>query len=82
MVDSARISFVTEASKRAQLDAIAGAFGKNLSAVINEAIDQYIDMHEWQLRHIQEGVEEARRGDFASDEEVETFFDQYEQPSC
>ena len=77
MADSARISFVTESSKRAQLDAIAGAFGKNLSAVINEAIDQYIDTHEWQLRHIQEGVEEARRGDFASDEEVDTFFEQY-----
>ncbi len=82
MADSSRISFVTEARKRAQLDAIAGAFGKNLSAVINEAIDQYIDLHQWQLRHIQEGVEEARRGDFASDEDVETFFDRYGQPSC
>jgi predicted transcriptional regulator len=82
MADSARISFVTEASKRAQLDAIAGAFGKNLSAVINEAIDQYIELHQWQLRHIQQGVEEARQGDFASDEEVGTFFDRYGQPSC
>ncbi len=73
MADSSRISFVTEASKRTKLDAIASAFGKNLSAVMNEAIDQYIDLHEWQLRHIQQGVEEAREGDFASDEEVETF---------
>ncbi|ETX06580.1 MAG: hypothetical protein ETSY2_16260 [Candidatus Entotheonella gemina] len=79
MADSARISFVTEAGKRAQLDAIAVAFGKNLSAVINEAIDQYIELHQWQLRHIEEGMEEARRGDFASDEEVETFFDRYGQ---
>ncbi len=82
MADTSRISFVTEAGKRAQLDAIAGAFGKNLSAVINEAIDQYIDLHEWQLRHIQKGVEEARRGDFASDEEVDTFFDRYGHQPC
>lgn len=82
MADSSRISFVTEAGKRAQLNAIAGAFGKNLSAVINEAIDQYIGLHEWQLRHIQEGVEEARRGEFASDEEVDGFFDRYGQQPC
>jgi len=58
-----------------------GAFGKKLSAVINEAIDQYIELHQWQLRHIEQGVEEARRGVFTSDEEGETFFNQYGQPS-
>ena len=82
MADTSRISFVTEAGKRARLDAIAGAFGKNLSTVLNEAVDQYIDLHEWQLRHIQEGMGEARRGDFASDEEVDAFFNRYGQQPC
>jgi predicted transcriptional regulator len=82
MADSSRISFVTDAGKRARLDAIAGAFGKNLSAVINEAIDQYIGLHEWQLRHIQTGVDEARQGIFATDDEVDTFFDHYGQRPC
>ena len=82
MADSSRISFVTGASKRAQLDAIAGAFGKNLSAVINEALDHYIDLHEWQLKHIQEGVEQARRSDFASDDEVEAFFERHGEGAC
>jgi predicted transcriptional regulator len=77
MPESSRISFVTDASKRARLDQIAGAFGKNLSAVINEALDQYIDLHEWQLRHIRQGVEEAKRGEFATDGEVDAFFNQY-----
>ena len=36
-----------------------------------------IDMHEWQLAHIQKGVEAARKGDFASDEEVKEFFEKY-----
>lgn len=76
MPESSRITFLTDAEKRARLDQIAGAFGKNLSSIINEALDQYIDLHEWQLRHIQQGVEEARRGDFASDDEVEAFFRQ------
>jgi len=81
MADTARVSFVTEANKRAHLDQIAAVFGTTLSAVINEALDQYIDLHEWQLKHIQEGVEEAKRGDFAADEEVDAFFSEYGQPS-
>jgi len=48
--------------KRKRLVQIAEIFGTNLSGLINEAIDPYIDLHEWQLAHIQKGVEAARRG--------------------
>ena len=78
---SIRISFVTPADKRERLDHIAEAFGKRLSAVINEALDQYIDLHEWQLTHIRKGVKAARRGDYATEAEVKTFFDKYGQSS-
>jgi len=81
MADTSRVSFVTEANKRARLDQIAAVFGTTLSAVINEALDQYIDLHEWQLKHIQEGVEEAKRGDFATAEEMDAFFSDYGPPS-
>ncbi len=81
MGDTSRVSFVTEANKRARLDQIAAVFGTNLSAVINEALDQYIDLHEWQLEHIQDGVEEAKQGDFATDEEMNAFFSEHGQPS-
>ena len=79
--ESTRVSFITPADKRKRLDDIAGAFGKNLSAVINEALDQYIDLHEWQLAHIKKGVKAARRGDFATDAGVKAFFDKYGKPS-
>ena len=79
--ESTRVSFITPADKRKRLDDIAGAFGKNLSAVINEALDQYIDLHEWQLAHIKKGVKAARRGDFATDAEVKAFFGKYGKPS-
>jgi predicted transcriptional regulator len=78
---STRISFVTQADKRERLDHIAEVFGKKLSVVINEAIDQYIDLHEWQLTHIRKGAKAARRRDFATDAEVKAFFDKYGQPS-
>lgn len=78
---SARISFITAADKRERLNQIAKAFGTNLSSVVNEAIDQYIDLHEWQLAHIKKGVEAARKGDFASEKEVKDFFEQHGQTS-
>jgi predicted transcriptional regulator len=79
--DSTRISFVTETGKRKRLNHIAEAFGKNLSAVINEALDQYIELHEWQLAHIEKGVKAARRGEFATKEEVKAFFNKYGETS-
>lgn len=71
---STRISFVTQADKRERLDHIAEVFGKKLSAIINEALDQYIDLHEWQLAHIRKGVKAARRRDFTTEAEVKSFF--------
>ena len=74
---SARISFVTPSGKREKLDQIAQAFGTNLSSVINDALDHYIHLHEWQLAHIQKGVDAAHRGDFADDQETARFFTKY-----
>ena len=42
-------------ANRARLAQIAALFGMNLSTVINEALDQYIDLHEWQLKYLREG---------------------------
>ena len=81
MADTTRISFVTETSKRARLDQIAAVFGMNLSTVINEALDQYIGLHEWQLKYIRQGVQAAQQGDFADEQDVNAFFSQYGQPS-
>jgi len=36
-----------------------------------------IDLHEWQLAHIQKSVEAARKGDFASEREVKDFFEKH-----
>ncbi len=74
---SARISFVTAKGKRKRLDQIAEIFETNLSGVINEALDQYIDLHEWQLAHIEKGVNAARKGEFASNKEVSGFFEKH-----
>ncbi len=78
---SARISFITQKGKRKKLDRIADAFDTNLSSVINDALDQYIDLHEWQLAHIEKGVEAAKKGDFATDKQAADFFKKYGRPA-
>jgi predicted transcriptional regulator len=74
---SARISFVTPKIKRKRLDQIAAGFGTNLSSVLNDAVDNYIELHEWQLAHISKGLEQAKKRDFASDKEVKKVFEKY-----
>ena len=36
-----------------------------------------IDLHEWQLAHIQKGIEAAEKEDFASEKEVKDFFEKH-----
>jgi predicted transcriptional regulator len=39
-----------------------------------EAVSSDVEIQEWQINEIEEGLREADAGDFASDEEVATVF--------
>lgn len=68
------VSFRTEEQIRDRLDRLAEARRRDRSFLINEAIEQYLDLHDWQEARILEGIAEADRGEFATDEEVEAVF--------
>jgi predicted transcriptional regulator len=68
------MSFRTENSTRDRLDRLAGAERRDRSFLINEAIEQYLDQSDWQEAQIRAGIEEADRGEFATEEEVEAVF--------
>lgn len=70
----ATLSFRTEETLRTRLDRLAEARRRDRSFLINEAIEQYIELQEWQEARIREGIAEADRGDFATDEEVAAGF--------
>ena len=70
----ATLSFRTETDVRDRLDKLAEARRRDRSFLINEAIEQYLDLQNWQEARILEGITEADRGEFASDEEVEAVF--------
>ncbi len=65
--ESTRVSFVIDSEKRVSLDKIACAYGKNLSAVINEAINNYIDIHGRYASLAQIEADASEDGDFATD---------------
>ena len=69
------LSFRTEDSQRRRLDELARLQKRDRSFLINEALEQYLDLHSWQIAHIEAGLAEAERGEFASEDEVAAVFD-------
>ncbi|OGE24740.1 MAG: hypothetical protein A3J42_03985 [Candidatus Dadabacteria bacterium RIFCSPHIGHO2_12_FULL_53_21] len=65
--ESTRVSFMIDPDKRDSLDKIACAYGKNLGTIINEAINQYIDIHGRHASLAQIEADAAEDGDFATD---------------
>jgi predicted transcriptional regulator len=59
-----------EPSTRKELDGIAAALDRDRSYIVNEALKAYIDVHQWQIEHIRQGLREANAGKFASEDEV------------
>ena len=68
------ITFQLDSEKREALDAIATAMDRDRSYLLNEAVQLYLELHQWQIAEIQQGIQEADAGDFASDEEVAEVF--------
>jgi predicted transcriptional regulator len=63
--------------KKTALDAIATGLDRDRSYVINQAIDAYLELYQWQVEEIKNGVAEAEAGDFATDDEVNGFFSKW-----
>jgi RHH-type rel operon transcriptional repressor/antitoxin RelB len=57
-----------------RLEGLARVTDQSESRLATEAIASYVDLQEWQIRQIEEGLREADAGDFASDEEVAAVF--------
>ena len=68
------ISVRIPSEKKAALDAIAAQTARDVSCLIEEAVNAYLDLHAWQRAHIEEGVRQADAGEFASRAEVGAAF--------
>jgi RHH-type rel operon transcriptional repressor/antitoxin RelB len=55
---------------KARLDKLADATQRTKSFLAAEAIREYVETNEWQIREIKAAIKEANAGDFATDAEV------------
>ena len=56
------ISLRVDSQKVTALDSLAEAFDRDRSYLINDAIDAYLDVQQWQLEQIKEGLRQADAG--------------------
>ncbi len=61
----------------AKLDALAADTDRSRNWIAAKAIEAYVELNAWQIQRIREGIAEADRGAFATDEEVEAVFNKY-----
>jgi RHH-type rel operon transcriptional repressor/antitoxin RelB len=71
---SVSISFRTRKTQIDQLDQLAKQQRRDRTQLIEEAIEQYLELERLQLTKIDEGIESAERGEFATDDEVQAEF--------
>ena len=55
---------------KARLDKLAGATQRSKSFLAAEAIREFVENNEWQIREVKAALKEANAGDFATDEDV------------
>ena len=70
MPDEKTISFRADAAKIDELDQLAASQDRPRSYLINEAINNYIDLHAYQDALVRQGLAEMRKGRVVSHEEV------------
>ena len=63
------VTFRIAAEKKEALDAVAAGLERDRSYILNQAVDNYLDLHRWQVEHIKNALRQARAGKgFASDQ--------------
>jgi predicted transcriptional regulator len=64
MITSAKnLTIRIKPSTKTRLDAMALATRRSKSAMTEEALEQYLEVNEWQIKGIQESIAEADRAD-------------------
>lgn len=59
----------------AKLARLAAERGSNAQALIQEALERFVDYDEWFLREVEKGIAAADRGDFIEHEDIRKLID-------
>jgi predicted transcriptional regulator len=72
-----RVTIEMDAARRDAVAALAEARSRETSDIINEAIEAWLVVQDWQLDHIRQGVAAANAGDFATEDDVSAVLDRW-----
>lgn len=67
---STTLTIRLESDLKDRLDDLANATNRSKSFLAAEAIQEFVDLNEWQLQEIKAALAEADAGDFASEVEL------------
>jgi len=67
-----------DSKKVKRLDQLAKQMDRSRNYLVNQAIDQLLELHAWQIERVKEGVKAADEGRFADAAEMKRIFDKYE----
>jgi predicted transcriptional regulator len=68
----------SDSEKVKQLDRLASQLDRSRNYLVNQAIDQLLEVHAWQIDRTKEGIKAADEGRFASDIEMDRILNKYE----
>jgi RHH-type rel operon transcriptional repressor/antitoxin RelB len=69
-MDKQTVSFRMNSSELDALDGLAEILDRDRTYLLNEAVRNYLEVQQWQLEHIQEGIRQADAGQTVSHAEV------------
>ena len=77
MLKDANLTVRVKQNTRTRLDALARVMKRSKSYVMEEALEQYLDINEWQIKGIQEALAEADGSDtvFVDHDEVQAVWE-------
>ena len=65
------VSFRADSRKIEALDALAARQERDRSSVLNEAVDYYLDLNQYHIALIEQGIKQADAGELVDHAEVE-----------
>jgi predicted transcriptional regulator len=77
-MDTEAFTIRSDSKKVKQLDKLASQMDRSRNYLVNQAIDQLLEIHAWQIVRTKEGIKAADEGRFASDAEMERIFNKYD----
>jgi RHH-type transcriptional regulator, rel operon repressor / antitoxin RelB len=77
MSQSTTMTIRLEPELKSRLDELSRATHRSKSYLAAEAVREFIEINEWQIKELKDAIKEADTEDFSSDEEVLAVFSKW-----